>query len=170
MVSAVRVCLVVGVVEPRVLASMGLPALGAAVGFGVCGGFLMIRQAHPAKVEMPARSPFDLGALLIFALAFSVVATANAAFAGHVGSRGLIATSAVSGLLDVDVATLSALRLVQTIVTPDAAGRAALAVNSIGKAALAIFSSPAGFWVPFLTGTVAAVAFGAAAFVFLSAI
>lgn len=169
MVSAVRVCLVVGVVEPRVLASMGLPALGAAVGFGVCGGFLMIRQAHPAKVEMPARSPFDLGAL-IFALAFSVVATANAAFAGHVGSRGLIATSAVSGLLDVDVATLSALRLVQTIVTPDAAGRAALAVNSIGKAVLAIFSSPAGFWVPFLTGTVAAVAFGAAAFVFLSAI
>jgi uncharacterized membrane protein (DUF4010 family) len=112
----------------------------------------MIRQAHPAKVEMPARSPFDLGALLIFALAFSVVATANAAFAGHVGSRGLIATSAVSGLLDVDVATLSALRLVQTIVTPDAAGRAALAVNSIGKAVLAIFSSPAGFWVPFLTG------------------
>lgn len=169
MVSAVRVCLVVGVVEPRVLASMGLPALGAAVGFGVCGGFLMIRQAHPAKVEMPARSPFDLGALLIFALAFSVVATVNAAFAGHVGTRGLIATSAVSGLLDVDVATLSALRLVETIVTPDAAGRAVLAaltVNSIGKVVLAIFSSPVGFWAPFLTGTVAAVAFGAAAFVF----
>ena len=169
MVSAVRVCLIVGVVKPPVLASMGLPTLGAALGFGLSGVFLMNRQAHLSEVEVPTRSPFDLRALLIFALAFSVVATANAALAGRVGTKGLIATSAVSGLLDIDVAALSALRLVEMVVTPAAAGHAvlaAIAVNSLGKVALAMPSSPVRFWAPFLLGTAVAIAFGAAAFMF----
>jgi uncharacterized membrane protein (DUF4010 family) len=169
MVSAVRVCLIVGVVKPPVLASMGLPTLGAALGFGLSGVFLMNRQAHLSEVEVPTRSPFDLRALLIFALALSVVATANAALAGRVGTKGLIATSAVSGLLDIDVAALSALRLVEMVVTPAAAGHAvlaAIAVNSLGKVALAMPSSPVRFWAPFLLGTAVAIAFGAAAFMF----
>jgi uncharacterized membrane protein (DUF4010 family) len=170
MVSAVRVCLIVTVVEPRVLASMGVPALGAAIGFGLSGCFLINRQPQPAEIDLSTRSPFDLGALLMFALAFSAVATANAALAEQVGTGGLIATSAVSGLLDVDVATLSALRLVETLVTPASAGHAVLAaisVNALGRVALAIFASPIHFWGPFLLGTAVAIASGAAAFMFL---
>ncbi len=108
--------------------------------------------------------------LLVFAMVFSAVATANAALAGQVGNRGLIATSALSGLLDVDVATLSVLRLVGTIVTPVAVGHAVLAaivVNSSGKVALAISAAPVRFWASFLLGTGFAISFGAAAFIVL---
>lgn len=170
MVSIARVCLIVGVVEPRALASMGLPALGAALGFGLCGAVMMQKQAHEREVDMPGRSPFDLRALLMFALAFAVAATANAALAAHVGARGLLTTSAVAGLLDVDVATLSALRLVGTVATPVTAGHAALAalaVNGLGRLTLAIASSPARFWAPLLLATAIAIALGAVAFFLL---
>lgn len=172
MVSVARVCLVVGIVEPRALASMGLPALAAAIGFGICGGFLMNRRAYHTEVEMPARSPFDLGALLMFAIAFAVVATVNAALASRIGSQGLVATSAISGLLDVDVATLSALRLVGGAVTPVAAGHAvlaAVAVNALARVALAIVASPVRFWAPLLLETAVAIAIGAVVFVLLPA-
>jgi uncharacterized membrane protein (DUF4010 family) len=168
MISVARVCLVVAIVEPRVLISMGLPAFGAALGFGLCGVFMIKRQVYTAGVEMPARSPFDLGALLIFALLFATVATASAALARQVGTQGLIATSAVSGVLDVDVATLSALRLVGTTIGSDVAGHAVLAaivVNALARVALAIASSPVRFWLSFLLGTALAIASGATAFI-----
>jgi uncharacterized membrane protein (DUF4010 family) len=117
---------------------------------------------------MPARSPFDLAALLMFALAFAIVATVNAALATLIGAQGLVATSAVSGLLDVDVAALSALRLVGTITTPVVAGHAVLAailVNSLARVALAIASSPFRFWISFLLGTAFGITGGATAFI-----
>jgi uncharacterized membrane protein (DUF4010 family) len=168
LVSVARVCLVVAIVKPSVLASMGPAALGIALGFGLYGVLLMKRQRPHAEVDMPARSPFDLAALLIFALAFAIVATVNAALATQIGARGLIATSAVSGLLDVDVAALSALRLVGTITTATVAGHAVLAaifVNSLARVALAIVSSPVRFWVLFLLGTAFAITVGATAFI-----
>jgi uncharacterized membrane protein (DUF4010 family) len=128
----------------------------------------MKRQRSHAEVDMPARSPFDLAALLMFALAFAMMATINAALATQIGARGLIATSAVSGLLDVDVAALSALRLVGTITTPAVAGHAVLAailVNSLARVTLAIASSPVRFWALFLLGTAFAITGGAAALI-----
>ncbi|THF55455.1 MgtC/SapB family protein [Ollibium composti] len=168
MISVARVCLVVAVVEPGVLASVGPAALGIALGFGLYGALLIKRQRPHAEVDMPARSPFDLAALLMFALAFAIVATVNAALATLIGAQGLVATSAVSGLLDVDVAALSALRLVGTITTPVVAGHAVLAailVNSLARVALAIASSPFRFWISFLLGTAFGITGGATAFI-----
>ena len=61
---------------------------------------------------MPANNPFELVPLLIFAALFAIVSTASAALVGMLGSGSLVATSALSGAFDVDVAVLSALRLV----------------------------------------------------------
>lgn len=75
MVSVARVILVVAVVEPRILALMGPAALPAA--FGLCGAVLLYWHGGHGDVAPPARSPFDLGPLLVFALVFAI-ATANA--------------------------------------------------------------------------------------------
>lgn len=172
-VSIARVCLIAGVVEPRALAVMAPAALAAALGFGLCGAVLLFRQPASAAIDPPARSPFELGPLLVFALLFAVVATANAALARHVGAQGIVATSAISGAIDVDVAVLSALRLVGTSATATAAGEAALAaisVNSLLRLALAIASAPPRFWVPLLLATVAAAILGGLAFFLIPAL
>jgi uncharacterized membrane protein (DUF4010 family) len=171
MVSVARVCLIVAVVQPEVLVTMGPSALAAAVGFGSCGALLLLRHGGSAEVEPPSRSPFDIGPLLLFALLFAIVAMANAALADYVGTRGLLATSAVSGAIDVDVAVLSALRLVGTSATPETAGQAvlaAIAVNSLLRLGMAAASSPARFWIPLLVATAVAGGLAASALLLLS--
>jgi uncharacterized membrane protein (DUF4010 family) len=171
MVSIGRVCLVVVIVAPEVLVSMGPAALAAAIGFGLCGALMMNRRATQTGVSVPARSPFDLRMLLMFALLFACVATLNAALAGQIGARGLVATSAMSGSFDVDVAVLSALRMVGTTATAATAGHAvlaAMATNAMVRVALALASSPPRFWFPLFLATGAAVTLGGLAFVLLS--
>lgn len=171
MVSVARVCLIVGVVEPRVLPALGPVALAAALGFGLCGALLLVRQADPSGVAAPARSPFELIPLLIFALLFAGVATANAALADRLGAQGLVLTTAVSGVIDVDVAVLSALRLVGTSATVATAGQAvlaAIAVNSLLRLALAMAAAPLRFWIPLLLATAVAGALGGLTFFLLS--
>ncbi len=163
MVSLARVCLIVGVVKPEVLVVMGPAALGAALGFGGCGALLLLRRREAAGVDPPARSPFDLGSLLLFALLFAVVSTANAALAEHVGTQGLVVASAISGAIDVDVATLSTLRLVgtsSTAATTGAAVLAAAASNALLRLALAMASAPSRFWIPLALATAVAAALG----------
>jgi len=168
MVSVVRVCLIVGLVEPRVLATMGAAAFAAAFGFGLCGALLLLFGTRGrAGLDAPMSSPFELGPLLIFALLFAVVSTANAALAGYVGTRGLVTVSAISGAIDVDVATLSALRLVGTSATTATAGQAVLAaigVNSLLRLALAVTAASPRFWSALLLATAAAGTFGGLTF------
>lgn len=170
MVSIARVCLVVGIVEPSVLITVAPAAFAAALGFGLCGALLLFRKHRPAAVDAPARSPFELGPLLIFALLFAVVSTANAALAGRVGTQGLVTVSAVSGAIDVDVAVLSALRLVGTSATAATAGAAvlaAIAFNSLFRLVLAAAAAPPRFWMPLLLATAAAGMLGGLVFYLL---
>ena len=170
MVSIVRVCLVVAIVQVDVLGTIGLVALGAASGFGLCGVLLLIRRGEGGPVTPPLRNPFDLGPLLLFALLFAIVATANAAISGNVGARGLVATAAFSGAVDVDVAVLSTLRLVGTSASAATAGAAvlaAIAANSLLRLALAIVVGPVRFWLPLAVATTIAGVLGASAFLFL---
>lgn len=170
MVSIGRLCLIVGLVEPRVLGIIGPAALVAALAFGLVGPLLLFRRSDQVVVEPAVRSPFELGPLLLFAFLFAVVATVNAALASHIGSRGLMATSAISGAVDVDVAALSALRLVGTTATTATAGAAvlaAIAVNALLRVALAAASGQPRFWMPFLLATAAAGVLGGLAFFLL---
>ena len=143
MVSILRVCAIMTMIGPTALATVAPVALPAALCFGLCGALLLVRAGdQPSGVPL-ARNPFDLGPLLLFALVLSVVSTGSAALAGHVGGSGLLAASAIAGAFDVDVATLSALRLIGTGLTPEMAGMAvlaALAANAGGRLLMAMIA------------------------------
>jgi len=170
MVSVLRVCAVVLIIEPIVLASVAIPAMAAALGFAVCGAILLTRHSGNGEGSAIARNPFELGPLLLFALLFAVVATASAALAAQFGGRGLLGTSALAGTFDVDVSVLSALRLVTHSVPVETIGQAvlaALAANAIGRLSLAVFAGPIRFWAPLAGATLAAATAGYGAMLLL---
>lgn len=140
-VSLVRVGLIVGLVQPSVLPLIAMPGAAALVGFigGACG--LLFVHVAEVRIEQTARSPFELAPLMMFAALFAVVSTGNAALASYMGARSLIASTALSAIVDVDVATISVLRLVgagtSTMVAANAV-LAALAVNGLFRLGLAI--------------------------------
>ncbi|MER8522500.1 MULTISPECIES: MgtC/SapB family protein [unclassified Mesorhizobium] len=159
MVSLLRVCAVVLIVEPIVFASVGIPAIAAALSFAACGALLLARDSGDHEGPAVARNPFDLGPLLLFALLFAIVATASAALAAQFGGRGLLASSAFAGMFDVDVSVLSALRLVKHSVPVETIGQAvlaALAANAICRLSLAAFAGPIRFWFPLAGATLVA--------------
>lgn len=167
MISILRVCLLVAIIKPAVLASIGLPAVAAAVTFALGGATCLLKGAYAAAVDAPQRSPFDLGPLLGFALMLATVAVASSAIAAHVGTPGLLLTSALSGAVDVDVAVLSTLRLVGTAITPETAGKAvllAMAINALLRLVLAIITAPFRFWFPLSIATLLAAGLAAASF------
>jgi uncharacterized membrane protein (DUF4010 family) len=170
MVSVLRVTGIVLLLQPKVVAVMGPAALAAAATFAACGAVLLMRRPAGEVGEAPSRNPFELGGLLLFAAAFAVVSTASAALVGQLGAGSLPATSALSGMFDVDVAVLSALRLSGgeiTHVTIGQAVLAALAANAVGRLALAIAAGPVAYWLPLAGATVIAAAAGGAAFLLL---
>jgi uncharacterized membrane protein (DUF4010 family) len=171
MVSMLRVCAVVQVVEPSVFASVAIPAIAAALAFAGCGALFMKRDNGNGDGSIIARNPFELGPLLIFALLFAIVATASAGLAAQFGGRGLLASSALAGAFDVDVSVLSALRLVKQSIPVETVGQAvlaALAANAIGRLLLAISAGPVWFWLPLAGATLFAATMGACAMLFLS--
>ncbi|TSE12016.1 MgtC/SapB family protein [Mesorhizobium intechi] len=170
MVSVLRVCAVVLIIEPSVFAWVGIPAMAAALAFAACGALLLTRAKGNGEGSPIARNPFELGPLLLFAILFALVATASAGLAAQFGGRGLLASSTLAGTFDVDVAVLGALRLVKHSVSIDTVGQAvlvALAANAVGRLSLAVFAGPVGFWAPLAGATLAAAAAGYGAMLFL---
>lgn len=161
-ISVARVCLIVCLVQPSVVPGMAPGALAALVGFGGSAGFLLANRAEAIGAGPTPRNPFDLGPLLLFAVIFAVVATFNAALASHVGSKGLILSTAFSAAVDVDVATISVLRLVGVQTDTLTAGQAvlgALLVNGLLRLGIALAFGPPKFRILVLTGNAAALAF-----------
>lgn len=167
MVSILRVSGVVLIVEPRVLGAMLPAALAAAICFAAFGLLFLLRSNTGDTPADGAQNPFDLTALLLFALLFAVVSTASAAVVGQFGAASLVGTSALSGTFDVDVAVLSALRLLGQGIAAATIGQAvlaALAANAAGRLSLAIAAGPTSFWVPYLGATLAAAVVGFAVY------
>ncbi|AFL54853.1 MgtC/SapB family protein [Sinorhizobium fredii] len=109
-VSLLRVLAVVLLVSPRVLPVVAVPIIAAAAIFAAGGAALMTKSPPTADEPVNSRNPFELVPLLIFAGLFALTATTGAALMTGMGNNSLIAISAVSGLFDVDVAILTALR------------------------------------------------------------
>ncbi|TPN51448.1 MgtC/SapB family protein [Mesorhizobium sp. B1-1-7] len=163
MVSVLRVCAVVLIIEPSVFFSAGIPAIAAALAFAICGALLLAHDSGNGEGSAIARNPFELGPLLLFALLFAVVATASAALAAQFGGRGLLGTSALAGTFDVDVSVLSALRLIKHSVpigTVSQAVLVALAANALGRLSFAVFAGPVRFWLPLAAATLVAATLG----------
>lgn len=173
MVSVLRVMAIVFVIKPQVIVVAGPAAFAAALAFAAVGALLLARGGGEMDdSSVPARNPFDLGPLLVFAALFAIVSTVSAGLVGQLGTGSLVATSAVSGTFDVDVAVLSALRMVDQAVSPEIAGQAvlaALAANAIGRLGLAISAGPFTYWMPLAAATVLAGGCGVAAYLLVPA-
>lgn len=172
MVSALRVLAIVTIVRPALGLAIAVPALLAAFVFGLAGAVLLGRHRHKPTAAPQLGNPFDLGPLLLFAASFAVVAAVSAALTQALGSAGVVLVSGLSGIADVDVASLSAARLVGQGVPVSTAASAvllAIALNAGARLGAALVVGPRRFFSLLLGITFVAVALGATAFAFLPA-
>lgn len=172
LVSVLRVTVVVGLIGGPVLVQILPVTATAAAVLALVGGLVLARaKSLPEGSEM-LRNPFELRALVAFAALFSCVSMLNAALSARFGGSGLIVTSAASGLLDVDVAVLSALRLTgEDFAAPMVAGAVLMALvsNTVGRIFLSMLAGPVRFWAALALISALAVAAGGAVFAVLSA-
>lgn len=163
-VSVLRVTGVVVLLVPQVSLIIAPVTLVAAAVLAGAGGLMLVSGAPPSSGTSGLRNPFELRALLAFAGLFALVSTVSAALVARFGSASLLVTTAISGLLDSDVATLSALRLADQPIGLTLIGMAvlvAVASNAGGRCFLALLAGPAAFWLPLSGATLAAVFAGA---------
>lgn len=128
-----RVMLIAVIVAPRLSDAAAL-VFGTAL---LASLPAVVWHLHRSDAVPPAdgqlyQNPTQLGAALVFAAAYAGILLVAAWVSEHLGTAGLYAVAAVSGLTDVDAITLSALQLQanQAIV-----GREAMAAISIAVAA-----------------------------------
>jgi len=138
----VRVLVLVGVVAPaslRLALLVIVPALLVAVA-GVAWRWASASTAPPAG-EAAFRNPTQLRTALGFGAIYAVILLLAAWANDLLGSRGLIALAAVSGLTDVDAITLSSMQLLDngslSQVTALTAVGVAVASNLVFKAGVA---------------------------------
>lgn len=148
-VSVLRVLLVSAIVRPEIAEQIALPLAAAAVIMGLSGILLLYHKGEVESAKTSPANPFDLLPLLIFAAALSVVSVVSAILVQHYGSASIILTSGFSGLADVDIATLTALRLPQSAApTAVVAGAILLAVasNAATRVTLALTAGSVGYF------------------------
>lgn len=170
MVSLLRVLFVASIVEPSILPALAPATLAGALAFGGAGLLLVSRGSSNGAADAASgpRNPFDLGPLLAFAAVFAAVSTLVAFVARYVGTGGVVATAAFSGAFDVDVASLSAMRLVgEGVISSPVAAKAvlgALAMNALMRLVLSVLAGPPRFWTALLGVTAVALLSGGAVY------
>jgi uncharacterized membrane protein (DUF4010 family) len=165
-VSALRVLVIILAVKPEVLVAVAGPLAAAAVAFAIGGVVLVGRSWGEDSAETKLGNPFEVLPLLIFATRFVIVAALSAALTQQFGAGSVVLTTALSGIFDVDVATLTAARQVGPAVPAATAGAGILlaaGLNAIVRVAAAIAVGPAGYFIPVAVATAVAIAAGAGA-------
>ncbi len=165
MMSLMRVSGIVGILQPSLLAIIIGPTFAAASVFGLWGLFLLRKHEVDGLPESKSpQNPFRLAPLLVFACGFAVISTISAALVPKFGETSMLLTSALSGIFDVDVAVLSAVRLFSQSIQPASIGYAilvSLSANAFGRLFLAVLAGPRSYWVHCLIGTTMALGAGA---------
>jgi uncharacterized membrane protein (DUF4010 family) len=172
MISALRVLTVVAVVKPELALGIASPAFAAALVFGAFGGILLWRNSPDTSAEPKLGNPFDLGPLLLFAASFAVVAVASATLARKFGSSGVVLTSGLSGIVDVDVASLSIARLAGNVIPLSTAAEGillAILLNAAMRVVAAFAIGPRRYSVLLLAATLGATCAGMLARAFFPA-
>ncbi|POR47142.1 uncharacterized membrane protein (DUF4010 family) [Bosea psychrotolerans] len=164
MISILRVLVLVAAVAPAVLAHAGPAALAAAAAFGAASLFLLRSSGQELDGKAsPLANPLDLQPLLAFAVTLTLVLLLVGWLASLVGQQGLFLSSGLVGLIDVDVAALTAARNVEALGGPRAAGVAilvAMAVNAVARVGYAMIAGPLVFSARLLLVTGAALGCG----------
>ena len=112
LVSLIRVGGLVALLAPGVLATIAPAVLSAMSVLGLAAGVMLARKSGAVSSDGQNGNPFELVPLLAFSTLLGIFSMLSAVLVAWVGDRSLMMTSAASGLIDVDVATLTALRLV----------------------------------------------------------
>jgi uncharacterized membrane protein (DUF4010 family) len=170
LVSALRVLVIVLVVKPEVLAALAAPLLAGAAVFGLAGALLIGRVWGADSAETKLGNPFEILPLLIFAVTFVVVAALSAALTQQFGAGSVVLTSGLSGIFDVDVATLSAARQVGPSVPAIMAATGILlaaGLNAVARGVIAGVVGPAQYYLPIAAATAVAIAAGAGVWLLL---
>jgi uncharacterized membrane protein (DUF4010 family) len=171
MISVLRVLVLLTLVKQELALAVAAPLLAAAAVLGAVGGLMVARGADSAQTDAKLGNPFDLGPLLLFAGSFLVVAAASAALTQQFGSASVVFTSGISGIMNVDVASLTAARMAGDAVSVSVAALAvltAIAVNTASKVVFAAAAGPLGYALPLLGASALATAAGAVVFVLAS--
>ncbi|MCA1370431.1 MgtC/SapB family protein [Bradyrhizobium sp. BRP14] len=148
-VSLLRVLTVILFISPPVFPEVVLPIIAAALIFAAGGAALMAKTAPPADEPITARNPFELFSLLVFAGLFALTATTGAALMAGMGDNSLVGISAASGIFDVDVAVLTALRAGGGAIPLQIVGAAVLSAvlaNAGGRVLVAMASGTIRYW------------------------
>lgn len=168
MVSVLRVLAIVSVIAPPLLFSLAPCALAGAATLG-CFGWLLLRRGLEEAPSAAIGNPFDLAPLLAFASLFAAILLFSGWLMTLVGTRGLLVTSGLAGLVDVDVATMTAARLSGGTVDAGTAVLAillALAINAVARVLYAAAAGPRTYSGWLAAATILAIAAGAGALMF----
>lgn len=167
-VSIVRVLIIVAFVAPQLAPAITLPALAAALAFGLGAAATLLSQPSQKAGDVKVGNPFDVAPLLLFAGAYSAIALLNGWLMQHVGDGAMLLTSGISALFDVDVAVLTAARAATANELAARAILLALAMNALARGAIATVAGAPAFTAIYLTTTAVAVAAGATAWLLTS--
>lgn len=158
-VSLLRTAAIAMMIAPALLPKLGPPVAAAAIVFLASGFGLVHADSKTHDGTAPLGNPFELKPLLLFALAFGVISALNGWLTPRYGEGGIYVSSAVVGLMDVDVATLSAARLAGAAISIEVAAGAiltALGVNAAARIIYAAMAGPPAFALRLMAATLAA--------------
>jgi uncharacterized membrane protein (DUF4010 family) len=154
-----RVGVLVAIVEPGLLGTLGVP-LGAMILASLVGLVLTFRRSDGNEAKLELSNPFELGSAIKVTLMFAAVLIATKGATEYLGSRGLYLASALGGTTDVDAVTLSSARLAATNSITHVVATISIVigigVNTLVKTGMAAFigGSPLGRRVAVVAGLV----------------
>lgn len=168
-----RMLVVISVINPQLLPSLGWPlGIMALGGYGTALTlYLKSQQTLHEAPPVSYRNPLELGMALQFGLFYAVVIVAAKGAQIVLGDRGLYVSSVLAGTTDVDAITLSVARFHQEGLdtrTAATAITAAAMTNTIAKAALSAWFGGGRLAAHVALGLGVALVGGALALVFIA--
>jgi uncharacterized membrane protein (DUF4010 family) len=167
-VTFLRILVLAAIFEPRLIAPLALPMAAMAATGGL--GALLIHRAsdRDKRAREDARSPanpIELKAALSFGAVLVIVLLGVHYLRNWLGTGGVYAAGALSGITDVDAFTISVSRLVGGDLAAASGALAvfiAASVNTVVKAAIAIVAGDRKVGLPVIAAYVAVIAVGGA--------
>lgn len=164
-VSYARTAFLVGLLAAPLAPDLIPPLLAAGLAMVVYAGFLARTGAVEHREQQP-KNPFDLDAVLTMALVLVVVGFVARAAATWYGKGGVLVVSALSGLADVDAATVTVAGMLNTLPLTVAAMAigAAVVTNTLAKAAYAVAFGNGAFGMQVVLASALSLAVGVATY------
>jgi uncharacterized membrane protein (DUF4010 family) len=157
-ISFLRTGLLVATLAP-VLTPALLPAIIAGAAVMLAYAALLARRASGEHVQQEPKNPFELGAVVKMALLLVAIGFLAKAASQLFGAGGLLLVSALSGLADVDAATVTVTGMMNSLSADIAAYAIALALfsNVVAKAVYATILGSNPFRIRIWAASIAAI-------------